>query len=806
MWRNYLISSWRTLLRQRSISLIHILGLAAGLSAAILIFLYVESELQYDKHHPDAARIYRLNSVLVLDGQTDRVAKNSLRAAPELMAMYPDIESYCRVVDIGKQSIWYGTKMFSEDGVCFADSTYFNFFKYRFAVGDAKTCLDQPMQMAISEETAIKYFGSVEEAMGKSLQFTQKAYQVSAVFVDGEAETQLPFSCIISLSSMNRGFYQNVMGDYFRMMSFTYLKLVPGADAGELASKFKGFYTESIKPWIDQNEVNGSMSYILQPLQEVHLSNDFSYDFTGNSNKRYIQIFSIVGFFLLVVAAINYMNLSTARSGKRAKEVGIRMVAGAKRSQLIFQFLLEALLHSFIALIFALATVEILFPYFNALTDKSFDHADLFRPDTLGALLLLCLLLALVSGSYPAFFLSSIKPLEVIGMKSGHKKSFRGWKRYLGPVVLRRTLVVMQFAISIALIVSTSVVIGQLTFMKNKDLGFDKEGVLVIPVPGDSTVQANLPRIKNEFLKRSEVEQVASASAVPGGLFGKLYFIVDHAANRSNKILGFMFIDDAFIPMMKLELEGRNFDPNNAADPQSAFIINRACADFLGWEDPIGKEMENGFGLRGRVIGVVEDFNYNSLHAPIEPMVMMYQPNNTANLLIKVKSQDGFDSYEALLNQWRTLVPKHPLEAYFLDDFMNRRYLKEGKMLRIFSYFTTLAVFISCLGLFGLASFSTELRTKEIGIRKVLGASTGNITLHLTYEFILLVLFSNLLAWPAAWYFLQRWLESFAYAIDLSVWPFLWSSFLALLVAALTVTGLSVRAAQANPVKALRYE
>ncbi len=805
MIRNYLISSWRALLRNRLEAVINIVGLAAGISAAILIYLYVSSENSYDTHHKDGDRIYRINSVLELDGQVDRVARNSLRSVVELHEDYPEIQDYCRVFDIGKQSIWYGSKMFSERNICFADSSYFTFFTYDFISGD-EHCLDEPMQIAISEEVAVKYFGDAESAIGKQLKFTLKAYQVSAVFKSSEKETHIPYTFIISMSSLNRGFYQQAMGDYFRMMCFDYIKLAPGAEVAQLESKLDTFYNKRIGPWIEQNQVNGHLSYSLQPLSDIHLNNSWNYDYSGNGNAQYLQIFSIIGIFLLVVAAINYMNLSTARSSKRAREIGARMVAGASRPQLIFQFYAEAFINVLLALLLAIGLVEMLFPVFNGLTDKHFGYRELIQPEVLSGLAFLVVCMTLISGSYPAFYLSSVRPIEALKMQGNRNAHLSGWKKWFGPANLRRSLVVLQFSIAAGLIVSTLVVYGQLEYMRNKDLGFNQEGVVAITVPGDSSTQGRLKTLRDELMKQPGVKGVASTSSIPGGQFGKLYFVVTLNGQRTNKLLGFSFIDDEFIPLMNMKLEGRNFDRARTSDSLSSFIINEACARFLGWEDPIGNILENGFGMRGRIIGVVKDFHYASLHNPIEPMVFMHQPNNASNLLVRLESENVANSYDQVMNKWKELVPNHPQESYFLEDFIRKNYIKEGKMLQVFGYFTVLAVLISCLGLLGLASFSTEQRTKEIGIRKVLGASAGNIVMRLTGEFLLLVILASLLALPVTAWFLKRWLEGFAYALDMSFVPFVLSAMSAVVIAALTVSLLAWRAALSNPVKALRYE
>ncbi|MDX5320816.1 MAG: FtsX-like permease family protein, partial [Bacteroidota bacterium] len=470
-------------------------------------------------------------------------------------------------------------------------------------------------------------------------------------------------------------FYASTMGDYFRMMAFHYLKLAEGVSPGILESKFTQFYRSKIDPWIKQNDVNGSMSYGLQALEEIHLSNEWNFDYPGNSNRSYLYIFGAVGLFLLIIAAINYVNLSTARAGTRAKEVGIRMVSGATRKELIFQFLTEALLHMVVALVLALSLVELLLPLFNHLSDKNFDHQTLFSPQSLLMLGVLCGGMTIVSGFYPAFYLSSIEPGEVVRLKAQSKAGIQGWKRFFGPVYMRRYLVVLQFTLSIGLIIGTLTVSNQFGYMRSKNLGFDKENVFILPVPNDSAVNNHLPRIKSELLKLPAVDAVASCSEVPGGHFGKLYFVVDHEVKRVNKILGFSFVDESFIPMMKLQLEGRNFDPANVNDPQASFIINRTCAEFLGWENPIGKMMENGLGMKGTVIGVVDDFHYTSLHTPIEPMVMMFRPEGGRNILVKMKAGNEEAAYEEVLTKWKTFAPNHPLEAYFMDEFMNRNYI-----------------------------------------------------------------------------------------------------------------------------------
>ncbi len=806
MWKNYLLSAWRFLLRNRLASFINIFGLAAGLSAGILILLYLQSEQNYDKHHPDTDRIFRLTSHMELVDQKDHLGRNSLRTGPEMLSMFPEVQGFCRLVPIGKQSIWYENRMFSESGIAFADSTFFDFFSYGFVTGDRATCLDEPRSIVIREDVADKYFGNAQEALGKMLRFTRQSYKVTGVFKKPVAETHIPFNFIISLSSMHPQTYEQAMTDYFRMMTFTYLRVKENVKGEQLESKFPQFYTTHIQPWIKQNNVQGNLTFSLQPLTDIHLNNRLSYDYENNSNPAYVYIFGIVGIFILLVACINYMNLATARAGKRSREVGVRMVSGAGRGQLILQFMTESLLVCLFALLLALAMVELLFPLFNELTDKDFSHVTLFQSGHLFTLLLLTLAVAMFSGSYPAFFLSRVKPAQVMKMGNAPAAIYKGWKRWLSPVAFRRVLVVIQFAISIALIISTLVVYGQLDYMKNKDLGFDRQNLLVITIPADSAVNGNLPSIKNELGKRTDVSGLASSSNVPGERYGELYFVVDQPEGKVNKFLGYTWVDEDFFPLLGLPIEGRNFSRAFPADAQNAFIINESCARFLGWKDPIGKEMENGFGVKGKVVGVVKDYHYSSLHQPIGPMVYMYSPQTAHNLFIRVQSPDMAASVEAILDRWKKFVPNHPMESFILEDYLASNYVKETKMLQVFGYFTVLTIVISCLGLFGLAAFNTEQRTKEIGIRKVLGASVGSISGLLAREFLGLVFVSNLLAVPPALYYLNHWLQTFAYRMELTAEPFIYSALLAILVAVLTVSALAIRAASANPVKSLRYE
>lgn len=806
MFSHYFLSAWRNLLRHKAQSAINIFGLATGIASCLLIYLYVSSEQRYDRQFSDGDRIYRLTSNLNLAGQKDRIARNSLKPAQELHAMFPEIESYLRFMILGRQTIWYEDKMFNEKEIAFADSTFFQFFDFKVLAGDQKTCLIAPQSLILSETKAIKYFGSVNNAIGKVLKFQKNVYNVTAVF-RREGETHLPYEFILSMKTVEPSAnYQQGMTDYFYMLGDTYLKLRPGVTQAALAAKLPIFYEKNIKPWTTQNQIDGGITYNLVPLYNIHLDNSYQYDYKTIGNKQYVYIFAIVGIFILLIACVNYMNLTTAKASNRAKEVGMRKVAGASRGQLVVQLLGETLLLTLFAFVVALGLVEILIPYFNYLTDKELSFGHLFSIQNILLSVAFIITISLVAGSYPALYLTRFNPSEVLKIGVAARAHARG---LLTPASLRKVLVVLQFAISVALITGTLVVFQQLHFMKNKDLGFDKSQTYVIEVP-----QANTPDMarrvrvwRDELVKMPGVASASFSENVPGGVYGELYFLVEQGGGRVNKFLGFTWMDEHYLGQMGIPMvDGRNFSREIQSDTAD-FVINQTCARFLGWDQPIGKQMENGLGQKGKVIGVVKDYHVSSLHAQIKPLVMMYTPHAGRNLLIKLKSgSDIRKTVSAIDVSWKNFDPTHPMESFFLDEAFDLNYAKEDKMLKVFGYFSLLAILISCLGLFGLAAYTTEQRTKEIGVRKVLGASEINIASLITRDFVVLVLVAVVLAVPVAWMLLRRWLEDFAFHIELSWGYFAAGSLAALLVALLTVSAIALRAAARNPVLSLRYE
>jgi putative ABC transport system permease protein len=799
MLKNYIRIAVRNLLRHKVYSAINIFGLAIGIAACLLIFLYVQDELTYEKHFQKSERIFRVANDINLQGQTDKFALTPLGLAPALKKDYPELEEAIRLMPIGKQTVWYEEKAFNEENLFFADSNFFKVFTYDFVKGNPETALREPKTIVITEAMAEKYFGNAENAMDKVLQFSRNPHKVTGVIKDPK-HSHIQVTALLSLSSLDKQAQQVYLQDWFRVSTLTYVLLRDPGQREAFAGKLDGFYQKYLAPWIKENKLSASVKYHLIPLEEIHFNTDFTYDISPSGNKAYVYVFGFVAVFILLIACINYMNLATARSAKRAKEVGLRKVVGANRLQLIRQFIGESVFITFLAILVALALVELLLPYFNSLTEKEFSLTYFSNPAILLALLVIVLFVGLAGGSYPAFFLSGFKPVDVLKTD----KSPRG-----SNALLRRALVVTQFTISLIMIIGTIVVFSQMQFLKNTPLGFNKEQVVVIDVPGgDTTLVNKLTTIKQEFLQNPAIKMVSNSANIPGAQMGRLLFLAENQDNKmEEKTMSSMFIDYEFLDLMQIKLaSGRNFQKDLRSDDTAAFIINETAAKFMGWKEPLGKRIEMGLGYNGRVVGVVKDFHFTTLHNKIEPLAMVLAPKTQGYLLLRVASEEMPATISFIEQKWKTFDPRHPMEYFFLDENFNKQYRAEEKMLTVFGYFAGLTILIACLGLFGLASFTAEQRTKEIGIRKVLGSSVSEIILLLSKDFAWLVLIAILLASPLAWYGMHHWLQDFAYRTEIKWWFFAVAGFSALAIAMLTVSFQAAKAANLNPIKALRSE
>ena len=799
MIKNYLTVAIRNIARNKTFSAINILGLAIGMACCILILLYVQDELSYDQHHEHAHRIYRIAIEAKIGGVMRQAPVTPFPMGPALVKDYPEVIESVRFFDgHDPRSLVENQQgqIFFEDNLWFTDPNFFQVFTFPLSKGDPETAFLEPYSVVITEAVAQKYFGE-QDPIGQILSFYElerkRAFKVTGVFKDTAHHSHFQFDFLASPIRHHEP-------DWATNVFYTYLLLQDNDSAQELEVKLPNFMAAHTG---EQHEATGfKMDYFLQPLTDIHLYN-LEREMGENSDIRYVYLFLIIALFVLILACVNFMNLSTARSATRSKEVGMRKVVGANRTQLIRQFMGESILLALLALFFAVAFVEISLPAFNAFIQRELvlDYAGNWH--VVLTLLGVVLFAGLLSGIYPALFLSAFQPVEVLKstLKRGLKTSSS-----------RKTLVVFQFVISIILIIGTVVVYHQSDYIKNKKLGFDKEQVIVMPYPGMRATE----RYKSRLSGYANVLSTSTSSSVPGRSFGGSFFRPRGDDTYQGRfVMAKIVVDREFISTYGLELvEGRDFSKDMMNDGEGELILNEAAIRHFGWASGAGKEVENIWPqgdkvkveYRGEVVGVVKDFHYQSLHHKIEPLIITTVETWFEYFAIRIRSDDITGTLSFLKTQWKEIAPNKPFDYFFLDDDYDKLYRTEEQIGTLFSLFSILAIFVASLGLFGLASFTAQRRIKEIGIRKVLGASVSNLVLMLSKEFALLVGIANLIAWPIAYYAMNRWLQDFAYRIDLGIWAFVLSGFLALFIALTTVSYQAWKVARTNPVDALRYE
>jgi putative ABC transport system permease protein len=806
MFLNYFKTAFRNLKRYKGYSFINLLGLAIGIACCILILLYVQDEFSYDRYAQEYEDIYRI----VLSVQTPErgemnVARTPPPWGPSLADDYPEVENYVRFKTpmvswlVSNEAV---DKRFHEKGFYFTDHTVFEFFNLPMLSGDPQTALVEPRTVVLTETAAQKYFGD-EDPMGRTLRLDNTYdFQITGVMRDVPEHSHFDFDILASISTL--GVIPIYGGDvYLTWRSglapdlYTYVRLRKGYPPHELEAKMPEFLGRYLGEVL--NRVNVQFNPRLQPLSRIHLHSNLEAEIRANSDFRYIYIFSAIAIFVLVIACINFMNLSTARSASRAQEVGMRKVIGAQKRQLILQFLGESLLMAFLALILAVVLVTVFLSFFNSLSGKQLS-LSLGNPIAVLGFVGVTLLVGLLSGSYPAFFLSSFEPVAVF---RGSLRAGRANAR------LRKVLVVFQFALSIVFIIGTGVVYRQLHYVQNKVLGFDKEQVVVLPM-GDPRARQVYLTFKDRVLQSPHVLALSGTNSVPGGLINIMLLLPEGAEVGNEVTMEAFFVDHDFVKTMGLELAaGREFSLEYSTDAAEAFILNETAVRQLGWEDqPLDKTITIQGFRRGRVVGVVQDFHAKSLHQRIEPLVIQIAPDPDAFLQLVARIAPGnIDSaLDDIREAWEQVYPNDPFVYSFLDEDFDSLYRSERLRGRIFLTFSALAVLIACLGLLGLASFTAEQKTKEIGIRKVLGASEASIVQLLSMEFIRLVLLAGLIAWPLAYLAMHSWLGNFAYRIKMPLIIFLLAGILAVVIALATVSFQAVRASLVDPVDSIRTE
>ncbi|MDQ3290969.1 MAG: ABC transporter permease, partial [Bacteroidota bacterium] len=781
MLTNYLKIALRNLLRHKAFSFINIAGLALGMTCSILIMLWVQDEISFDRFHKNGPQLYRIMANLNW-GETQTGDNTPQPLADALRKEIPEITHSLNMTNWDTGGLFEANGKINKEtkGRC-AGSEFFQMFSFPLLEGNPKTALSSPDAIVISQSLAQKYFGN-QNALGQIINIKDQGdFRVTGVMQDIPKNSSLQFDFVVPIELyVKKNEWVKTWGNFNLT---TYVQLRADADFAKVDAQ--------IRKYMPKNHPEHNADFFLQPVAEMHL-HAYKAGKPDGGRIVYVRLFTLVAVFILLIACINFMNLATARSSKRSKEVGIRKVIGAAKSLLVGQFMGEALLTALLAVLFSLVLVTILLPAFNQLTGKVIT-IDYSNPLFLLSLAAITVLTGLISGSYPAFFLSSLEPVKVL--KGNLKFGFKS-------LLFRKGLVVFQFTLSLILIVGTVVIYRQINYIQNRNLGFDRENVISIELEGD--LSKNIKAFKTEVLQTPGIKWVTTTSDHPMSIYnssGDLQW-PGKSEKEASSISG-TFVDYDYFETMNIRMkEGRAFSRDFATD-SSAYIINEAAADMMSMKNPVGQTVSFWKG-KGKIIGVTKNFHSQSLHEPIKPLILLLEPRNASVILVRTEPGKTKEALASLEKATRKFNPGFPFEYHFLDEIFEEQYRSEMTIGKLINCFAGLAIFISCLGLFGLALFTAEQRTKEIGVRKVLGASVANIVALLSKDFLKLVLLANVIAWPLAWWAMNRWLQNFAFRADLGWWIFALAGVATLFIALLTVSFQAVRSAVANPVNSLR--
>ena len=805
MIKNFFKIAVRNLLKHKTYTLINIAGLAVGLASCIIIILFISYELSYDKFHDNSENIYRVNAKGKVANNEFNLAVVGPPVAKALLNDFPEVTNTVRIQGSQNMLIRTGNKNFVENNFIWADSSFFQFFSYQLILGDANKVLADPHTVVLTKSTALKYFGRID-VLGTILEFEDfTPYKITGICADPPDNAHFKFDILASLESLD---YDD--RDIWLAHSFTtYIMLSDGFNHQNLEAKFPKCIEKYIGPQL-QSSIGSSLEefrkngglyeYHLQPLTDIHLHSNLEAELQPNGDIAYVYIFSLIAFFILAIACINFMNLSTARSLTRAREIGIRKVLGSNFGQLIRQFLSESILLTAISMIIAIALAYLFMPFFNGIAAKQYPFTLFTHWYNILIIIFSVLIVGTLAGIYPAIYLSSFQPINVLktSLTSVGKGSF-----------LRKALVVFQFGVSIILIIGTVIVNSQLNFVQEKNLGWSKDHVLVINRAW--AVENNEEAIRNELLKNPNINTYSSSWAVPGRINNSFLVWNPETPRGTHHLISGMNVKKDYEKVYDLKvLKGRFFSDEFLSD-STAVILNETAVKTLGLADPIGKKItfpgnvpNEDFYLT--VIGVVKDFHFESLHQKIRPLVISYLRGQPGFVSLKIAPNNIKATVDYISSVWSKFIPDKPFEYFFIDEDFARLYDNEMRTSKIFTSFSVLAIFIACLGLFGLATFTTIQKNKEIGIRKTLGASVTAIVYLLSKEFSKWVLFANIIAWPIAFYFMKKWLEGFEYRIEISPFSFIAAGAGALIIALATVIYQALKAAYSNPIKSLRQE
>ena len=794
MLKNLLTVALRNFKRDKWYSLLNILGLTIGITFSLFLIFYVRDELSFDRYNDKADRIYRIDGFIQEEGKPPfKVAYGQVPLAAALHKDYPEVEESVRLLQTSKNMYKRGDLHLYEDKVYYADSNLFRVFTFPFLQGDARTALLAPKSIVLTESVAQKFFGSHGDIIGQALTNANgDIFKVTGVIKDVPENSHIRFNMLISASTLPRD--DNNWGNF---NCYTYVLLRPHTDPAAFEKKLLPMYDKYMASIFTQFKVK--IHYLVHPITYIHLHSDMQLEPEELGSISYVYIFSAVAFFMLIIACINYMNLTTARSARRAKEIGIRKVTGSTQPQLIAQFLLESTLTAIFALLLAIGLVALLLPTFNELAGKSIPFSTLLQPGTILVLVGIILFVGFLGGSYPALYLSKFDPIHIL--KGNLAKGSSN-------VTLRRVLVVTQFSIAMVMLICTLVVYGQLNYLRGRDLGFSKSEVVTIVANSNKDISSPILTFKNEMRKNPRILATASSETEPGGPpISYSLFHIQQKDGYVDKAIDNYGVDEDYFKTLGMQItKGRAFSGLN--DTLHSIIVNQNFATYFGWDDPIGKRVKFPGDTSSNyleVVGVVKDFNQKSLYNPIAPLLLFYKPNRN-HIQLKLDGKDIQGTIAAMQQTWHATFPELPFEYTFLDQDFDSQYAADQKRGKLFTSFSVLTVLITCLGLLGLIAFITQQRQKEISMRKIMGAGLGQIVVLITRNFVYLVGISCLIAFPVAWIFMDKWLKIFPYNMGLSVSPFFLAAFVVLFITMITVIYHTLRAALANPSKSLRSE
>jgi len=787
MLKNLIKTAVRHILKHFGYSILNILGLTLGITSALFLIIYIADEVSYDRYHEKADRIYRVSSSIKEPDDQFTWIVAQIPFGPQVVKDYPEVQASVRFINMPRALYKYEDKEFNEENFYYVDSTLFDIFTYKVLKGEVKSALLSPKKIILTEKIANKYFGK-SDPVGKTLTTGTDTYAVTGVIQDVPTNSHFRFDAIAARNNLPKN-----IGNWGNFGVFTYLLFPENFDVKAFETKMKGMYDAYMKTIFEPLKID--ITYHLEPITRIHLYSKNSGEPQPTGSITYVYIFGIVAVFLVLIAAMNYMNLATARSTRRAREVGLRKVVGSRRGPLVFQFLSESMVFTLVSLLISIVLIMILLPKFNQLAAKSFNLQILYSPVVILTLFAVVIIVGIFGGSYPAFFLSRFSPVTVLKgvITQGSAGS-----------LFRKILVIIQFSVSVIMIICTLVVYKQLNYLKNMDQGFDQKNVIGLQLNGQ--LGRKYPVLKQVLAENQNIKYVTSTNTEVGQGSGKVIFKVETDQGMIDRGVNFAVVDHDFVDALGIKiLQGRDFQQDMPSDTLTGVVVNETFVKRMGWADPVGKKVTLGNAINGRVIGVMQDYHQTGMYNAIESLMLLWRPLNNV-VYIKLSGTDTPQTLSFIESKWKEIFPDQPFVYTYLTDRFKGQFEADEKRGLIFTIFTVLAILIACLGLFGLASYMVEQRTKEIGIRKVFGANEKTILGLISKDFLLLVSIGIFIAIPLSYYFMSNWLKDYVYKTNIGVPLLVISALLTILITFITISYKAYQAAVMNPAQALKTE